>query len=46
VHTVLEKAGGRPGHIFNLGHGFFPQTPVSNVEAVIDWVHGFRGRER
>jgi len=46
VHTVLEKAGGRPGHIFNLGHGFFPQTPVPNVEAVISWVHGFRGRER
>ncbi len=46
VHTVLEKAGGRPGHIFNLGHGFFPQTPIPNVEAVINWVHGFRGRER
>ncbi len=46
VHTVLQKAGGRPGHIFNLGHGFFPQTPVSNVEAVINWVHGFKGCER
>ncbi len=46
VHTVLQKAGGRPGHIFNLGHGFFPQTPVPNVEAVINWVHEFKGCER
>ena len=36
---VLEQAGGKPGHIFNLGHGVLPETPVGTVEAVIDFVH-------
>ena len=36
---VLEQAGGKPGHIFNLGHGILPETPASTVEAVIDFVH-------
>ena len=36
---VLKQAGGRPGHIFNLGHGVLPQTPVDNVLALIDYVH-------
>lgn len=42
VEEILTEAGGRPGHVFNLGHGFLPQTPVPHVEAVVDWVHGFR----
>ena len=41
VHTILEQAGGRPGHIFNLGHGILPQTPVSSVQAVVEMVHNF-----
>jgi uroporphyrinogen decarboxylase len=36
---VLARAGGRPGHIFNLGHGVLPGTPVENVRALIDHVH-------
>ncbi|HET8647770.1 MAG TPA: uroporphyrinogen decarboxylase, partial [Vicinamibacteria bacterium] len=36
---VLQRAGGRPGHIFNLGHGVLPGTPVENVRALIEHVH-------
>jgi uroporphyrinogen decarboxylase len=36
---VLGRAAGRPGHIFNLGHGVLPQTPVENVAALVDFVH-------
>ncbi len=36
---VLDQAAARPGHIFNLGHGVFPQTPVDNAIALIDAVH-------
>lgn len=38
AREILEMAGGRPGHIFNLGHGVLPQTPVDNVLALIDAV--------
>ena len=40
VREILRRAGKRPGHIFNLGHGILPGTPVENVKAVVDLVHG------
>lgn len=42
VQQILRQAGGRPGHIFNLGHGILPTTPVDNVLALIDAVHTYR----
>ena len=39
VKDILARAGGRPGHIFNLGHGILPNTPVEKVEAVVELVH-------
>ncbi len=43
---VLQQAAGRPGHIFNLGHGVLPQTPVENVLALVETVREFRFRPR
>lgn len=37
--AVLKSAGGRPGHIFNLGHGIFPQADVAQVQALVAHVH-------
>jgi uroporphyrinogen decarboxylase len=39
ARAILDKAGGRPGHIFNLGHGILPETPVDHVIALVDAVH-------
>jgi len=39
VKKVLDQNNGRPGHIFNLGHGVLPQTPFENVVALVDCVH-------
>lgn len=36
---VLARAGGRAGHIFNLGHGILPSTPVEHVQALARYVH-------
>ena len=42
VHELLKRTGARPGHIFNLGHGILPETPVENVKAVVEMVREFR----
>ncbi|PYM07552.1 MAG: uroporphyrinogen decarboxylase [Candidatus Rokuibacteriota bacterium] len=39
VRAILDRARGRPGHVFNLGHGVLPQTPVDHVIALVDMVH-------
>lgn len=39
VEDILRRAAGRPGHIFNLGHGILPNTPVESVAAAVDMVH-------
>ncbi|MEE8177403.1 MAG: uroporphyrinogen decarboxylase [Acidobacteriota bacterium] len=41
VENILRAAEGRPGHIFNLGHGILPETPVENVQAVVEMVHNY-----
>jgi uroporphyrinogen decarboxylase len=43
---VLAQAAGRPGHIFNLGHGILPGTPVDNVIALVDMVHEMTDRRK
>ena len=42
---VLDRAGGRPGHVFNLGHGILPETPVDNVARLVDFVHESTARK-
>jgi uroporphyrinogen decarboxylase len=41
---ILRRAGGRPGHIFNLGHGILPETPVENVKALARFVQQYSER--
>jgi len=42
AERILRAATGRPGHIFNLGHGVMQQTPVENVIALVDFVKNYR----
>ncbi len=44
VADILQQAGGRPGHIFNLGHGVLPQTPVDHARTLVDMVHELSAR--
>jgi uroporphyrinogen decarboxylase len=44
AEDVLQRANGRPGHIFNLGHGILPETPVENVQALVRFVHEYSER--
>jgi uroporphyrinogen decarboxylase len=39
AREVLRRAGGRPGHVFNLGHGVLPETPLENLQLLVDTVH-------
>jgi len=41
VQDILRRAAGRPGHIFNLGHGILQNTPVENVKTVVEMVHEY-----
>ncbi|MEP6717990.1 MAG: uroporphyrinogen decarboxylase [bacterium] len=41
---ILDQAGGRSGHIFNLGHGILPETPVENVIALVEMIHEMSAR--
>jgi uroporphyrinogen decarboxylase len=41
ARRILDAVGGRPGHIFNLGHGILPETPVENVKRLVDFVHEY-----
>lgn len=40
---ILDAVKDRPGHIFNLGHGILPNTPVDNVKRLVDFVHEYTG---
>lgn len=42
VHELLKRTGSRPGHIFNLGHGILPETPVEAVKSVVQLVREFK----
>ena len=46
VRRILDQACGRPGHIFNLGHGILPGTPEDHVLALVDCVHEMSNRRR
>lgn len=45
VQNIIDQAQGRPGHIFNLGHGLHPLTPVDNVVRAVEFVHEISSRE-
>lgn len=44
AQAVLDKMQGRKGHIFNLGHGILPTTPLDNVKRLVDFVHEYTGK--
>ena len=46
VDSILRQAAGRPGHVFNLGHGILPGTPVESVQILVDRVHRHRPPSR
>jgi len=45
AQAVLDQAAGRPGHVFNLGHGIFPTASVDQLRALVDYVHEASARK-
>jgi uroporphyrinogen decarboxylase len=45
TQDILTQAAGRPGHIFNLGHGVFPEVPAESVKALVQMVHELSARK-
>lgn len=45
AQDVLQRAAGRPGHVFNLGHGVLPATPVETIERLVAFVQGYTYQE-
>jgi uroporphyrinogen decarboxylase len=45
AEDIVRRAAGRAGHIFNLGHGILPETPVENVKALVDFVREYSAKE-
>jgi uroporphyrinogen decarboxylase len=45
VHDVLRRTAGRPGHIFNLGHGVMPSMSISSLQKVVEMVHSYDHKE-
>ena len=43
AREVLKANAGRPGHIFNLGHGIQKETPPENVKILVDYIHQYKG---
>jgi len=44
AQDVLRRAAGRPGHVFNLGHGVLPETPIESLHALVETVHAWEPR--
>ena len=44
ARALLDSVAGKPGHIFNLGHGIIPETPVDNVKFLVDFVQEYSAR--
>ena len=41
AQEIMQRMEGQPGHVFNLGHGILPNTPVENVQRLVDYVHNY-----
>jgi uroporphyrinogen decarboxylase len=44
AQQILDQGAGHRGYIFNLGHGILPQTPIGNVQRLVDFVHEYRAQ--